>query len=127
MSCWVLPGVGRQLRRSLSSFLHSKAVHFHFSDSNPLHLLLLFTFLLHYSLISQRSPTAMSGIAHNLVRRAVDVTQQHYNTSQGDNDDQIKRIAMWGMILIWVTGVLYFAMMSAVNQFILLKLAVYGD
>ncbi len=69
----------------------------------------------------------MSGIAHNLVRRAVDVTQQHYNTSQGDNDDQIKRIAMWGMILIWVTGVLYFAMMSAVSQFILLKLAVYGD
>ena len=58
----------------------------------------------------------MSGIAHNLVRRAVAVTQQHYSTPQGDNDDQIKQIAMWGMILIWVTGVLYFAMMSAVSQ-----------
>ena len=58
----------------------------------------------------------MSGIAHNLVRRAVDATQQHYNTVQGDNDDQIKQIAMWGMVLIWVTGVLYFAMMSAVSQ-----------
>ena len=69
----------------------------------------------------------MSGIAHHLVRRAVVVTQQHYNTPQGDNDDQIKQIATWGMILIWVTGVLYFAMMSAVGQFIILKLAVYGD
>ena len=62
----------------------------------------------------------MSGIAHNLVRRAVAVTQQQYNTPQpqGDNDDQIKQIAMWGMILIWVTGVLYFAMMSAVRQYV---------
>lgn len=69
----------------------------------------------------------MSGITHNLVRRAVDATQQHYNTLQEDNDEQIKRIAMWGMILIWVTGVLYFAMMSAVSQFIVSKLAVYRD
>ena len=61
----------------------------------------------------------MSDIAHNLVRRAVAVTQQHYNTPQGDNDDQIKQIAMWGMVLIWVTGVLYFAMMSAVRHFVL--------
>ena len=57
----------------------------------------------------------MSGITHNLVRRAVDATQQHYSILQEDNDEQIKRIAMWGMILIWVTGVLYFAMMSAVS------------
>ena len=63
----------------------------------------------------------MSGIAHNLVRRAVDATQQHYNTVQEDNDDQIKRIAMWGMVLIWVTGVLYFAMMSAVSQLVVLS------
>ena len=69
----------------------------------------------------------MSGITHNLVRRAVDATQQHYNTLQEDNDEQIKRIAMWGMILIWVTGVLYFAMMSAVSQLIVLKLAVCRD
>jgi len=62
----------------------------------------------------------MSGIAHNLIRRAVAVAQQHYNTPQGDNDDQIKQIAMWGMILIWVTGVLYFAMMSAISY-------TYGD
>ena len=61
----------------------------------------------------------MSGIAHNLVRRAVAVTQQHYNSPQGDNDDQIKQIAIWGMVLIWVTGVLYFAMMSAVSLFVL--------
>ena len=69
----------------------------------------------------------MSGIAHNLVRRAVYATQQHYNTLQEDNDEQIKQIAMWGMILIWVTGVLYFAMMSAVSRPIDLKLAVYRD
>ena len=64
--------------------------------------------------------TAMSGITHNLVRRAVYATQQHYNALQEDNDEQIKRIAMWGIILIWVTGVLYFAMMSAVSQLIVL-------
>ena len=60
----------------------------------------------------------MSGIAHNLVRRAVGISHQYYNTPQGDNDDQIKQIALWGMILIWATGVLYFAMMSAVSQFL---------
>ena len=66
----------------------------------------------------------MSALAQNLFRRAVYATQQHYNTPQEDNDEQIKRIAMWGMILIWVTGVLYFAMMSAVSRSIDLKLAV---
>ena len=45
MSCWRLPEVGRQLRRSLSSLIHSKAVHFHLSDSKPFHLLILFTLL----------------------------------------------------------------------------------
>lgn len=69
----------------------------------------------------------MTGIAHNLVRRAVYATEQHYNTLQEDNDEQIKRIALWGMILIWVTGVLYFAMMSAVSQPVVLTLAVYRD
>ena len=56
----------------------------------------------------------MSGIAHSLVRRAVDVTQQHYSSPQGD--DQIKQIALWGVILLWVTGVLYFATVSAVSK-----------
>ena len=58
----------------------------------------------------------MSGIAHSLVRRGIDATQQHYNSPQGQNDDSIKQIAVWGMVLLWVTGVLYLAMVSAVSQ-----------
>ena len=57
----------------------------------------------------------MSGIAHSLVRRGVEATQQHYNSPQDNNEDQIKQIALWGMVLIWITGVLYLAMVSAVS------------
>ncbi len=57
----------------------------------------------------------MSDIAHHLLRRGIDATQQNFNNRSGGQDDQIKRIATWGIALIWVTGVLYLAMMSAVS------------
>jgi hypothetical protein len=57
----------------------------------------------------------MSGIAHGLVRRGLEVTQQHYNSPQSDDDEQIKHVATWGLALIWVTFILYLAMVSAVS------------
>ena len=70
----------------------------------------------------------MSSIGHHLVRRAFDVTQEHLGANggfahsinpadepQGQDDTQIKAIAMWGIGLIWVTGVIYLATMSAVS------------
>ncbi|KAL9131460.1 MAG: hypothetical protein Q9217_000608 [Psora testacea] len=63
----------------------------------------------------------MSDIAHSLVRRAVDVTQQHYaNENNGDHDPQIKQIAMWAMALLWITALMYMAMVSAISY-------TYGD
>lgn len=56
----------------------------------------------------------MSDIAHHLLRRGIDATQQNFNNGSDGQDDQIKQIATWGIALIWVTGVLYLAMMSAV-------------
>ena len=58
----------------------------------------------------------MSDIAHSLVRRAVDVTQQQYaNENNGGDEHQIKQIAVWGMALLWITVLLYMAMVSAVG------------
>ncbi|KAK4696323.1 hypothetical protein P7C71_g1577, partial [Lecanoromycetidae sp. Uapishka_2] len=62
----------------------------------------------------------MSDIAHHLLRRGLDATQQNFNNGSDGQDDQIKRIATWGIVLIWVTGVLYLAMMSAISY-------TYGD
>ena len=59
----------------------------------------------------------MSDIAHSLVRRAVDVTQQHYaNDGNGGDENEVKKIAMWAMALIWTTALLYMAMVSAVSN-----------
>ena len=57
----------------------------------------------------------MSDIAHHLLRRGIDTVQQNYNSASDGQDDQIKRIATWGIALIWVTGILYLAMVSAVS------------
>lgn len=63
----------------------------------------------------------MSDIIHQLVRRGVDATNEHYAQSQPAQDGQedqpkIKEIAVWGMVLLWVTTVLYFVMLSAVSR-----------
>lgn len=70
----------------------------------------------------------MSGIGHHLVRRAFDATQEHFNSQggfrginpadepQGQDEARIKQIAMWGIALIYLTGILYMALMSAVSN-----------
>lgn len=58
--------------------------------------------------------SSMSEVAHHLVRRGLQVTQAHYATSS-DDETQIKQIAVWGMVLLWTTAVLYMAMVSAVS------------
>ncbi|KAG8528145.1 uncharacterized protein KY384_007061 [Bacidia gigantensis] len=62
----------------------------------------------------------MSSAAHSLARRALDVTQQHYANIDAGNEEGIKQIAIWGMILLWATVVLYMAMISAIDY-------TYGD
>ena len=64
----------------------------------------------------------MSEIAHHLVRRAVDVTNQHYaqasSAGEQDGEPKIKQIATWGVVLLWMTGVLYMALASAVSPYL---------
>ncbi|MCJ1460407.1 hypothetical protein MMC28_010789 [Mycoblastus sanguinarius] len=63
----------------------------------------------------------MSSVAHHLVSRAVDATQQHFSTPVDGNDDtQIKRVAVWGVVLVWVTAIIYMAFMAAISY-------TYGD
>lgn len=54
-----------------------------------------------------------AGVAHHLVRRAVDITQQHYN---GDNGEQsFNELGKWPLIVILATGVAYMAIISMVG------------
>lgn len=54
-----------------------------------------------------------AGVAHHLVRRAVDITQQHYN---GDNGEQpFNELGKWPLIIILATGVAYMAIISMVS------------
>lgn len=55
----------------------------------------------------------MSGIAHHLVRRTVEVTQQHYRGS--DDNSHTYMIQQWGALLILATGVLYMITIAAVS------------
>jgi len=68
----------------------------------------------------------MASIGHHLIRRAFDVTQDHFSSPAGSihgfnpadepqDDTKIKQLATWGIVLIWVTAILYMAMMSAVS------------
>ena len=69
----------------------------------------------------------MASIGHHLARRAFDATQEHFSSPagfqainpadepQGQDDERARAVAMWAIALIWVTGILYMAMMSAVS------------
>ena len=59
----------------------------------------------------------MSDVAHSLVRRAVDITQQHYANENGGDEHQIKQITVWGMVLLWATAIAYMALISAVRPY----------
>ena len=60
----------------------------------------------------------MSDILHHLVRRGVDAANQHYAQVQpreGENEPESKELALWGLILLFVTFALYFVVISAVS------------
>lgn len=68
----------------------------------------------------------MASIGHHLARRALDVTQEHFSSQVGSihgsnpaeepqDDTQIKQLATWGIALLWITAMLYIAMVSAVS------------
>lgn len=64
----------------------------------------------------------MASIGHHLMRRAFDATQDHFSSptainpaDEGQDDTEIKRLAVWAVALIWATFILYMAMMSAVR------------
>ena len=71
----------------------------------------------------------MSSIGHHLVRRAFDATQDHFSSStgfrgidpadepQGQDEARIKQLAVWGIAVVYMTGILYMAIMSAVSRF----------
>lgn len=57
-------------------------------------------------------------MAHHLVSRALQVTQQHYNTVNNgveDGEEKTYQLQSWAAILILATFVLYLAMLSMVS------------
>lgn len=56
----------------------------------------------------------MAKVAHNLVSRAVQVTQQHY--SGNNEEEQVYKFPPWATMLILATVLLYFAMLSMVSR-----------
>ena len=54
-----------------------------------------------------------AGVAHHLVRRAVDVTQQHIN-SNGEQTSY--EIGKWAFLVIFATFLTYLAMISMVSR-----------
>lgn len=71
----------------------------------------------------------MASIGHHLVRRAFDVTNEHFNSPTGSlragqgvnpadepQDDTREQWATFGIALFWVTALIYMAIMSAVSH-----------
>lgn len=60
-----------------------------------------------------------AGMAHHLVSRAIDVTQQHYN--KGDDGETLFKVhQQWAVLVIFATVVLYMATLSIISY-------TYGD
>lgn len=62
----------------------------------------------------------MSEIAHHVLRRALDATNAHYSPEwtlpeSVDDQPEFKQIAVWGMVLLWATVILFMAFMSMVS------------
>ena len=54
-------------------------------------------------------------MAHHLVSRALQVTQQHYNNGN-DGEKKTYELQTWATLLILATFVLYLAMLSMVSR-----------
>lgn len=63
----------------------------------------------------------MSGIAHHLVRRGLEATQQNYKqgsvqVTDDGNHDRIKSIPIWGVATLWVTLLVFIFAHFVVSQ-----------
>lgn len=56
-----------------------------------------------------------AGMAHHLVSRAIDVTQQHYNNGN-DGAKPLNMLQQWAIVAVLVTVVLYVATLSIVSR-----------
>lgn len=67
----------------------------------------------------------MSSLGQHLVKRSIQAAQDHFSSPGGyevvnpadepQDGEKIKALAIWGIVLVWVTAILYLAMMSAVS------------
>ena len=55
-----------------------------------------------------------AGVAHHLVRRAVDITQQHINSNNGEQTSY--QLGHWAFFVILATVVAYIGMISMVSR-----------
>ena len=83
------------------------------------YLLLIITFLLPslYLLLTSKRPliAAMTtGMAHHLVRRAVDMTQQQYNGNDGEQTSY--QLGGWALFVLLATVTIYTGMISLVSR-----------
>ena len=63
----------------------------------------------------------MSGIAHHLIRRGLEATQQKYSQASveitdGGKDGQIKNFPIWGFVLIWATFLMFVFVQFVVSR-----------
>ena len=57
----------------------------------------------------------MSNLGHHLVRRAAEMTYEKAGSGENPQDDQkLRMMVTGGLVLLWVTGILYMSIMSAV-------------
>ena len=55
-----------------------------------------------------------AGVAHHLVRRAVDITQQHITNNDGG--ETTYELGKWAFIVIFATFLTYMALISMVSR-----------
>ena len=56
-----------------------------------------------------------AGMAHHLVSRAIDVTQQHYNNGN-DGAKPLNTLQQWAIVAVLASVVLYVATLSIVSH-----------
>lgn len=57
-----------------------------------------------------------AGVAHHLVSRAVEITQQHYNGNNGEAEGQTYQLGGKAFMLVLATVVIYLGMISMVSH-----------
>ena len=57
-----------------------------------------------------------AGVAHHLVSRALDVTQQHFNGGEHDGEKTTYHIGFWAAMALLATFLTYLGIISMVNR-----------